>query len=101
LRAGADLQNVKVFNARTLAFLQLVDAVGNGSDPPVTLTWVTTPALKSVLYTLPCAVRDPCAALYIRAYQHIRSRVAAAAHTRTRRPSLSPPDPPDDPGAAR
>jgi hypothetical protein len=31
LRARADLQNVKAFNARTLAFLQLVDAVGNGS----------------------------------------------------------------------
>jgi hypothetical protein len=83
LHARADLQNVKAFNARTLAFLQLVDAVGNGSTSPVTLTWVTTPALKSVIYTLPCAVRDPCAALYIRAYQHIRSRIAVA-HTLTR-----------------
>ncbi len=28
----------------------LVDAVGNGSTPPATSTWVTTPALKSVTY---------------------------------------------------
>jgi hypothetical protein len=47
------------------------------------LTWVTTPALKSVISTLPCAVRDPCAALYIGAYRRIRCRVAAVAHDHT------------------
>jgi hypothetical protein len=31
LRARADLRDVKAFNPRRLAFLQLVDAVGNGS----------------------------------------------------------------------
>src|SRR6266576_2965299 len=34
----------------------LVDAVGNGSTPPATSTWVTTPALRSVTYGLPCAL---------------------------------------------